>query len=118
MFRLSLLVAISLVPVVALAQSPPTQRPGPSLLNPLLERSQINEIREESGSIVVRGSLVQPDGRRMPGQVIYCDKSRPDGAWLAVQDLVAQTDDRIVVDASFCDAFLESARQRQNTQGR
>jgi hypothetical protein len=107
-----LVLAISLIALVA--PSSAAQSTGPSLADLMPDEFRIDAIVEESHgrSVVVRGRLVAPDGKIVSRQLITCDKGNSQGAWLAVQDHVARTDDRWGVDASFCDVFRAAVQQR------
>jgi hypothetical protein len=118
MFASARLAAISIVPLVWLTQWSVAQGFAPSIEQLLPAQLRIDEVRVTPRSTVVRGSRVQPDGRTVHGWVVGCDRSNPDGAWLFVLDLAANTDDRMVVEASFCDAFRAAVHRRQGTQGR
>lgn len=109
------LLAITLGLLVVAPRSPIAQSDRPSREALLLEQLQIDEIVEdpEGRGITVRGSVLQPDSKIVTGRLIAC-KRDSDRAWLIIQDHAAQTDDRIAVEPSFCDAFREVVRQRQN----
>ncbi len=112
------LAAISLVPLVGMADSSLAE----SSLSPhevvpnLLQRTRIDDIAAGPTRIVVRASRVHPNGRIVPGLLIVCDRSRPEHAYLAVQDDALKTDDRHSVEPGFCDAVLALARQHQDAQ--
>jgi len=112
------LAAISIVSLVGLTQWSVAQGLALPIEQLLPAQLRIDEVRETPGGTTVRGSLVQPSDRTVHRWVVGCNRSNPDGAWVFMQDLTADTDDRIVVEASFCDAFRAAAHRRQSAQGR
>lgn len=121
MLLLMRLVLIWLVALIGLVQSSLAQSSNLSpheVVPKLLQQTRIDDIAADLARIVVRASRLRPDGRIAPGLLIVCDRSRPEQAYLAVQDYTLKTDDRHGVEPGFCDGVLALARQHQDAQQR
>lgn len=121
MFLSMRLVLIWLVAFIGLAQSSLAQSSNLSpheVVPRLLQQTRVDNIAAGPERIVVRVSRLHSDGRIAPGVLIICDRSRPEHAYVAVQDDALKTDDRHDVEPGFCDAVLALARQHQAAQQR
>jgi hypothetical protein len=120
MLLLMRLAAISFVTLAALVQVS-AQGSDPSLPFSLPQGLRVDEVTEDAdnGRIFARGSIVQPDGAIVSGQVIICERnSLRDRAVLVWQDHAARTDDRMVVDADVCGSLARALRRLKDTQER
>jgi hypothetical protein len=114
-------VCIWFLALIGLAQSSLAQDSNLSpheVVPKLLLQTRIDDIAERTERIVVRASRLHQDGRITADLLIVCDRSRPEHAFLAVQDDTLKTDDRLVVGPGFCDAMLALIRQHQAAQPR
>lgn len=121
MLPLMRLVPIGLLALISLAQSSLAQSSNLSayeVVPRLLQQTRIDAIAADPARIVVHLSRAHSDGPIAPGLLVICDRSRPEHAYLAVQDHTLKTDDRHGVEAGFCDAVLALARQHQDAQQR
>jgi hypothetical protein len=121
MFRLMRLVPIWLAAFIGLAQSSLAQSSNLSpheVVPRLLQQTRVDDIAADPARIVVRASRLHSDGRIAPGLLIICDRSRPEHAYVAVQDYTLKTDDQHGIEPGFCDGLLALARQHQDAQQR
>ena len=116
MFHVARLVVISFAPLVAWTHSTAAQSTGPSLQLQNVLPERIDEIREAPDGVTVRGSLVGSDGRTPTSLVFVCRRLDAGQAVFVIQDHAAKTDDRMIVERNFCDAFRTAAQRRLDGQ--
>ena len=111
---LARIIGCLLVCLTALIRSSAAQGILPSPPLESLVPQWIEEIRETTDGIVVRGSYLHREGG-MQTLEISCFRLASGNTMLVIQDVRdAMTDDRIFVEATFCDRFRTAVRQRAN----
>jgi hypothetical protein len=114
--HLSIRLVATLLVAFGLARSSTAQSIDPWVISMLLEGLRIEEITGDPSRVIIRGSRIESDGRIAPNQVIICSQGQFDRWYLAVEDSVVRTDNRIIVGSGFCAALVAAARQHKSAQ--
>jgi hypothetical protein len=114
--HLSMRLLATLFVAFGLARSSTAQSIDPWAISMLMKGLRIEEITDGPSRVVIRGSRIESDGRIAPDQVIICSQGQFDRWYLAVEDSVLRTDNRIPVGSGFCVALVAAARQHKRSQ--
>ena len=114
--HLSMRLVATLLVAFGLARSSTAQSIDPWAISVIMERRRIEEITDDPPGVIIRGSRIESDGRIAQDQVIICSQGQFDRWYLAVEDSVQRTDNRITVGPGFCVALVAAARQHRSAQ--